>query len=246
MTLPPLTERGAANDDGPPPAARAPGAGNPVRSAKAQAAMAAETAILPDGFDSAPRAGWTPGRIAVVSAIAVGCLGGLLLLRGGRSVQQPAPSAAPVSVEAPPAAPRSRSQLRRPRSGPSCRPAGCRRAGCRCFTDCGADPLLPRRCAEAPPPPVAPPAVAVRKPAALPTAVTSLPPVRPSMPAPPAASSAAVDPAAARASRHERATATNRPIEATDTGLEPPKRPSAPRPREGSEVRMHNGVPLLD
>ncbi|HVY40549.1 MAG TPA: hypothetical protein VHM31_21575, partial [Polyangia bacterium] len=31
-----------------------------------------------------------------------------------------------------------------------------------------------------------------------------------------------------------------------DTEAESRKRASTPRPRDGSEVRMHNGVPLLD
>ncbi len=77
-------------------------------------------------------------------------------------------------------------------------------------------------------------------------AISSAAPHASRLTAPPAGAGSSESPAARPPAASRREPPVARATEAGEPGAEPPKRASRARDREGSGVRMHNGVPLLD
>ncbi len=204
---------------------------------------------LTDRDDAPPRRAWTPRRIAIVSAVGVGVIGLVVLMQGGRSAHTPvisaaservAPAAAPVVPAAPAAAP-----------APPPAPAVAVAPPAPAVAVAPPAPAV----AVAPPAPALPPAPPVAPPApTAPAIVAKSEPLRPiARPVPPPARVAtAATPAELPAPRPAPLAGRDRPmppsIELPDTDADARKRAATPRPRdrETPEVRMHNGVPLLD
>ena len=209
------------------PAAEAPLVLPPVAARLVAPARPPATVALED----VPLVPATAGRrrVLVLCAVAVGAAALLLLVRGGRP-RHPEPPAV-ATAPAPPATP-----------APPVQP-----------------PAPPPVAAAVVPPPVEAPAPAASEPVAAtaPEPAAAPPPARQvvaepapptrqvaAKPAPPTRQVAAEAPPPARQAAAEPAS----PARQATAEPAPPERPSKPRarPRAASEVRMHNGVPLLD
>ncbi|MES1207947.1 MAG: protein kinase [Pseudomonadota bacterium] len=185
-----------------------------------------------DGEDVPARWAWTRRRIAVVSAIALAGIGVVALMLGGHSAHAPAvsegvPPAPPANpVPAAPAAMPPPVMAAPPVAAPVPVPVP------------PPAPVAKAPRPVAPPPPVEP-VIAVKSEPARPAERPVPPPVREAPTATPVEAPAPV-------ARRERTPAPT--VDVPDLDAESRKRASTPRPRdrETPEVRMHNGVPLLD